>query len=149
MTLKRRKRTVISEQRAGGQATVELAIIFTFLALLLAGIADVARIYSEHLAVVHAAGVGARWLTLDPDVKSCSGYTTVQEPIVADLGSAVRADHILSIQTPVSIETPVGSNAFTVTKVMITYRHDFLFGLVQNVSDSFTGSATWAGSPTI
>src|SRR6476619_5310585 len=99
MILKRRKHTAISEKRAGGQATVELAIIFTFLALLLAGIADVARIYSEHLAVVHAASVGARWATLDKDYKACSGYTDVRTPVVQDLAQAVPPANIVSIVT--------------------------------------------------
>src|SRR4051812_49916631 len=122
MTLKRRKRTVISERRAGGQATVELAIVFTFLALLLAGIADVARIYSEHLAVVHAAAVGARWATLDKDYKACSGYTDVRTPVVQDLAQAVAPSHIISVVT----STTSNPAAY---RVDITYHHDYLFGL--------------------
>ena len=55
-----------------GQATVELALGMIFLVLLLVGVADVARIYSEHLAVVDAAGVAARWSTLAPTQKGCT-----------------------------------------------------------------------------
>jgi hypothetical protein len=113
--------------------------MFTFLALLLAGIADVARIYSEHLAVVHAAAVGARWVTLDPNYKDCSGYTAVETPVVEDLAPAVRSANILNIQT---IQ---GSSPSTV-RVEVTYRHDFLFGLIKGVPSQFTGGATMPGT---
>src|SRR5438552_10058938 len=48
-----------------GQATIELAIVALFILVpLLIGIADITRAYFEHLAVVDAANVGARWTTL-------------------------------------------------------------------------------------
>ncbi|MFL5734074.1 MAG: TadE family protein [Chloroflexia bacterium] len=142
MILKRAGVKRTSQPHARGQATVELALVFTFLALLLVGIADVARIYSEHLAVAHAAGVGARWMTLDPNVKACSGYTDVSQPVIADLNQAVQANHIVSIQTPVA------SSPYTMTTVRVTYRHDFLFGIIRDIPNTFTGSATMAGAPT-
>src|SRR4051794_10712008 len=138
MILKRRKRITIlhtSQQRAAGQATFELAIIITFLAAVLVGIVDVARIYSEHLAVVHAAGVGARWATLDKDYKACSGYTDVRTPVVQDLAQAVPPSHIISVVT----STTSNPAAY---RVDVTYHHDFLFGLVKNVSSDFTAGAT-------
>jgi Flp pilus assembly protein TadG len=141
MTLNKNKLSTRSNRRARGQATVELAIIVPFLALLLVGIADVARIYSEQLAVVHAAGVGARWLTLPEDYQPCSRYNNVTEAIVADLNQAVRTDDIV-------VQTSVVYSPYTVTSVKITYRHDFLFGLIKNVPTTFTGAATWAGGPT-
>src|SRR5436190_7650092 len=122
-----------------GQATVELAIVISFLALLLVGVADVARIYSEHLAVVHAAGVGARWLTLDPNYKACSGYTSFQTPVVEDLTSSVRSANI------VAINDWAGLNPAAV-RVDITYTHDYLFGLIQGVPSRFTGNATMPGT---
>lgn len=124
-----------------GQATVELALVISFLALLLVGIADVARIYSEHLAVVHAAGVGARWLTLDPNYKACSGYTAVGTPVIEDLSSSIQAANILTI-TDSAQGNPVA------VRVDITYRHDYLFGLVKGVPSVFTGGATMPGTIT-
>src|SRR5213076_1271577 len=102
MTPERLEEIARSQQRAvskSGQATVELALVGMLLVLLLAGIADVARIFSEHLAVVHAAGVGARWATLDKDYKACSGYTDVRTPVVQDLAQVVPASRILGIVT--------------------------------------------------
>src|SRR3954452_9252380 len=72
-----------------GQATVELALAATFLFLLLVGIADVARIFTEQQAVVHAAGIGARWMTVDPNGKACSGYPNVESVVREDIGNAV------------------------------------------------------------
>ena len=44
---------------------MELALVLVFVLIpLLIGIADIGRAYYEHLAVVHAADVGARWATL-------------------------------------------------------------------------------------
>src|SRR6187551_785815 len=84
------KRKGKSHPRLHGQATVELALAATFLLLLLVGIADVARIFTEQQAVVHAAGIGARWMTVDPNGKACSGYGSSVEAIVReDIGNAV------------------------------------------------------------
>src|SRR5205085_12300790 len=119
------KHTVQFQRRAAGQATVELAIIISFLTLVLVGIADVARIYSEHLAVVHAAGVGARWATLDKDYTACRGYTDVRTPVVQDLAQVVPASNIVSIITSTT-SNPAGF------RVDITYHHEFLFALITN-----------------
>jgi hypothetical protein len=123
---------------ARGQATVELALIFLFLALLLIGVADVARIYSEHLTVVQAAGVGARWYVLDPDHKGCSGYVDVEEVVRDAIGGAIPSGDIKDVQTVL-----VANGA----AVRVTYTHRYLFGLINNVPSEFTGQATMPGQP--
>src|SRR4051812_49358051 len=60
--------------RYKGQGTVELAIVALFILVpLLVGIADITRAYFEHLAVVDAANVGARWSTLNSNQQYCTG----------------------------------------------------------------------------
>lgn len=127
-----------------GQATVELALAVTFLFFLLIGIADVARIFTEQQAIVHAAGVGARWMTVDPNGKSCSGYGTTVDAIVReDIGNSVPQTNILSIVAT----TPTPPSAQMVS-VRVTYRHSYLFGLISNVPSVFTGQATMPGTDT-
>src|SRR5688500_6412991 len=84
----------VPTRTAPGQATVELAVVLTLLVLLLAGIADVARIFSEHLAVVNAAGVAARWSALEPTNKGCSypvPYSNETDVVLADLGAPLSS----------------------------------------------------------
>ncbi|MEO8286208.1 MAG: TadE/TadG family type IV pilus assembly protein [Chloroflexota bacterium] len=123
-----------------GQATVELALAAMFLVLLLVGVADVARIYSEHLSVVHAAGVAARWNTLDPNSKDCSHYPDSRAVVEADLTGILPPANILSVAT-----TSLGTDPSTI-KVTVIYRHDFLFGIIQGVPNNFTGAATMPGT---
>ena len=121
-----------------GQATIELALLISFLLLLLVGVADVARIYGGHLAVVHAAGVGARWTTLSPNQRDCSGYADVQAAVLDDLGGAVKDPTVVVLPTPAADPRHV--------RVEITYSHDFLFGMINNLPNSFTGGATMPGN---
>lgn len=125
--------------RKRGQATVELAFALILMSLLLVGVADVARIYSEHLAIVHAAGVGARWATLPSNQQGCSGYTNVPQPVLTALVDAVPTQNILAISTRVVVTEPRS------VRVEVTYRHEFFFGLIGNVPGEFTGGATYPG----
>ena len=119
-----------------GQATVELALVAMFLALLLVGVADVARIFSEHLDAVHAAGVAARWATLNPnDRPHDPPYDSVQHVVEADLHGALPG--------PTAICFDTGSDSLQVT---VTYNHNFLFGLIKDVPANFTTSATMPGT---
>src|SRR5687768_11566997 len=130
----------MTAKKTSGQSTVELALVITLLALLLAGVADVARIFSEHLAVVNAAGVAARWSVLEPTNKGCSypsPYSTETDVAVADLGPTLASQ-----VTGVSATT--GGSPSSVT-VHITYTHTYLFGLIRDLPISFTGSATMPG----
>src|SRR5436190_21933700 len=69
-----------------GQATIELAIVAIFILIpLLVGIADITRAYFEHLAVVDAANVGARWSTLNSNQQYCTGYGAVATVVAADM----------------------------------------------------------------
>ena len=124
-----------------GQATVETALVIVFLLLLLVGVADVARIYAGHLQVVHAAGVGARWATLTADQKACGDFlppATVESVTLAALNGAVRN------ATVVVLPMPSGDPASV--RVEVTYSHEFLFGIINNVPNSFTGGATQPGN---
>jgi Flp pilus assembly protein TadG len=123
-----------------GQSTVELAIVLMLLALLLVGIADVARIFSEHLSVVNAAGVAARWSVLEPTNKACSypsPYSNESDIALADLGPTLASQ-------VTGVVTSTNGSPSSVT-VHITYTHTYLFGLIRNVPLSFTGSATMPG----
>jgi hypothetical protein len=123
---------------------VELAVVLMLLVLLLAGIADVARIFSEHLAVVNAAGVAARWSALEPTNKGCTypvPYSNETDVVLADLGSPLASQ-----VTGVSVTA--GGDPSSVT-VNVTYTHTFVFGLIRNVPLSFTGSATMPGVITV
>ncbi len=128
-----------SIRRKRGQATVELALIVTLLVLLLVGVADVARIYGEQLAVVHAAGVGARWATLTPTQRSQS-YANVCRAVAADLSDDLPSGKTLTVVTSTQSDNRV--------KVTVTYPHDFLFGLFKpggmfvDLPSSYTTSAT-------
>jgi hypothetical protein len=127
-------------KRKRGQATVELALIVTLLVLLLVGVADVARIYGEQLAVVHAAGVGARWAALTPTQQARSGYADVCDAVRDDL-----RDDLASGKTLTIVAVQQSGNR---VKVTVTYPHDFLFGLFQpggmfvTLPSSYTTSAT-------
>lgn len=137
---------VTEHKKKRGQATVELALALLFLVLLLVGVADVARIYSEQLDAVHAAGVAARWKTLTGLQQYCSarapssaeGIATV---VARDLGQSLATE-----VTGITVETPVAAGAPAVT-VKVTYHHEFLFGIIQGVSGSFVGASTMPGVP--
>src|SRR5688500_1970171 len=124
-----------------GQATVEMALVVVFLMLLLVGVADVARIYAGHLSVVQAAGVGARWATLNANQKACSAFqspASVQSVTLAALNGAVRNATVVVLPAP-SAEPPF-------VRVEVTYSHEFLFGIINNVPNSFTAGATRPGN---
>src|SRR5438034_1313793 len=71
-----------------GQATIELVFLALFLLIpLLAGITDITRAYFEHVAVVHAANVSARWATLSSSEQYCSGYGSVEQVVADDLSN--------------------------------------------------------------
>lgn len=132
----------VNGKSKSGQATVEFAIVLALLMLLLIGVADVARIFSEHLAAVHAAGVGSRWLILDPDNRSCSSnndLSDLRNVVLADLDGAISATNVLSVTGTFA------SNPSTV-RVEVTYRHDYLFGLLSGLPGTFSGGATMPGT---
>jgi hypothetical protein len=110
------------KRSARGQATIEFALVLVFIILpLLLGIADIARIFYEHLAVTNAANVGARWGTLAVGYQQCSGYASVAEIVGADLIDVP----ITNIAVITSTERL--SSTFAV-KVIIDYDHSLLFG---------------------
>src|SRR5687767_9338271 len=124
-----------------GQATVEMALVVVFLMLLLVGVADVARIYAGHLSVVQAAGVGARWATLNANQKACSAFqspASVQSVTLAAINGAVRNATVVVLPTPATDPRSV--------RVEVTYSHQFLFGIINNVPNSFTAGATRPGT---
>ncbi len=121
-----------------GQATVELALIIVFLMLLLVGVADVARIYAGHLSVVQAAGVGARWATLTDNQRDCTGYTSAEEATLAALDGVVLNPTVVVLPTPATDPRSV--------RVQVNYTHDFLFGIITNVPNSFSTGATMPGN---
>lgn len=100
-----------------------------------------ARIFSEHLSVVNAAGLAARWSALDGGNKGCSypsPYTTESDVVAADLGASLNGQ-VTSVQV---VQAP---DPASVT-VRVTYRHAILFGLLTDMPVTFTGSATMPGS---
>src|SRR5687767_14961391 len=100
-----------------GQAAVELALLIPFLLLLIVGVADVARIFSEHLAVVNAAGSAARWSTLEGPNKGCSypsPYSIEADVVRAEVGPAL-ANQVTSVQ--------VTQSGGASTTVQVTYNH--------------------------
>jgi hypothetical protein len=112
-----------------GQATIEFVLVLFFLLVpLLIGLADVARAYSEHLAVVHAANLGARWATLSQDQQTCSGFGSLEDVVQSDLPAHLRdpSQHSIATATP----TVGGLQSVEVT---ITYKHTLLFGLAPSV----------------
>jgi hypothetical protein len=127
------------QKKVKGQATVELALIATFLVLLLVGVADVARIFSEQLSAVHSAGVGARWAVLPSSQQACSGFGSIPTVVVTDLRSDIPPANIVSVQTILS------SNPDAV-RVNVTYRHDFLFGIITGIPNTFSTGATMPGT---
>ncbi len=118
-----------------GQSTIEFALVFIFIFIpVLIGLADVARTYYEHLAVVNAAKVAARWAGLTPVQRCGTGYGSVDEVVRADLDDVPIG--IRGVQTPVITET-TGSRI----EVTVSYTHTLLFGLVGGRT-VFTGSAS-------
>ena len=128
-----------STPRVPGQATIELALVLIFLLIpLLIGLAEIVRAYHEHLAVVHAANVSARWATLTSSQQYCSGYQSVATAVAADLANVPV--QIKAVTTAVTQGTPGPLVAVTVA-----YSHTLFFGLVDS-SMVFTGSAAMPGT---
>lgn len=130
------------QKKLPGQATVELAVAAIFLVLLLVGVADVARIYSEHLSVVGASGVAARWSTLDPTNKACTypaPYANEAAVVAADLG----ANSVAELRPTVVVIQQSNPGA---VRINVTYRHTYLFGLLNDSSNSFTAGSTMPGT---
>src|SRR5437763_16427912 len=106
-----------------GQATVELVILAVFILIpLLAGIADITRAYFEHLAVVHAANVSARWATLSSSEQYCTGYGSVEQVVADDLRNVPA--QIKEVTTAVTESAP--SN---IVRVTVAYSHTLLFAV--------------------
>src|SRR5438045_8678814 len=104
-----------------GQATVELVILALFILIpLLAGIADITRAYFEHLAVVHAANVSARWATLSSSEQYCTGYGSVEQVVADDLRNVPV--QIKEVTTAVTESAPGN-----IVRVTVAYSHTLLF----------------------
>lgn len=122
-----------------GQATIELAIVAIFILVpLLVGIADITRAYFEHLAVVDAANVGARWTTLSATQQYCTGYGAVATVVASSLGDTPV--QIRSVSADVVQGTPG-----TMVQVTVSYSHTLIFGLV-DAAIVFTGSSAMPGT---
>jgi len=149
-----RRKARAAKTRAPGQATVELALIFSLLVLLVVGVADVARIYAGHLSVVHAAGVGARWATLTQAQRDQSAYADVRAVVVDDLGNSIPAAQLATMSV---VTEQIAVSPSPQVRVTVIYEHAYLFGALQNTSfmvglpTSFTARATMPGtcSPSI
>src|SRR5438270_739138 len=116
MSLRRKKLNGRQRRLTRGQSTVEFALVLVFLLIpLLVGLADVARIYWEQLAVVHAAEMGARWATLSPDQQANSGFCTLAGVVASDLASHI--DYEAPVAEPVSLGSGLAA------QVVITYHH--------------------------
>lgn len=85
--------------RDGGQATVELALVLPLVAMLALGLAQVAVIAAEQLAVLHAARDAARAASVDADAA----------------GAAHRAAHEATALRPLAVSTSVAGDLVTVT----------------------------------
>ena len=122
-----------------GQATVELVILALFVLIpLLAGIGDITRAYFEHLAVVHAANVSARWATLSSSEQYCSGYGSVEQVVADDLSN-------VPVQIKAVTTTVVQGAPGNTVQVTVTYSHTLLFG-VTDTQLVFKGSSTMPGT---
>lgn len=123
-----------------GQSTIELALIFVFVLLpLLVGVVEVARIFYEQLAVVNAAGVGARWSVLTSNQQYCAGSATVATVVAKDLANVpVRVTGVQATETT----TATGP----VVEVSVAYNHDLIFGIINaRPQVAFTGRAAMPG----
>ncbi len=141
-------------RRVRGQSTVEFALVMVFLLIpLLVGLIDVARVYSEQLAIVNAAKTGARWAVLSPDQQADSGFCTMQDVINADLGPS-GIQYVVITPTPTFTATPTPANqtptvmptptaTAPAVEVIIQYRHQLLLGA--GGTALFIGRATMPG----
>jgi Flp pilus assembly protein TadG len=127
-----------SEMRGRGQATVEFALVLIFLLVpLLLGVAEIARAYYEHMSVLNAANVAARWATLTGSQQYCSGY--------ASPASAVSAS-LLDVPVQVrSISTKVVTGTQgSMVSVSVAYSHTLFFGAVDSTM-VLTGTSSMPG----
>ncbi len=116
--------------RHAGDALIELALVLPFLCLLLLGVFDLGRMYSEQLAATAAARAGARAAVVTAD-NSCA--TGVRHVVIQELNGAITLNCPADIPDPVRDPTGTG----TVT-VVINYQHQLLFGLLQDLFHSST-----------
>ena len=129
----------LTRGRSRGQATVELAIVFVFLLLpVLIGIADLGRILSEQLAVVNAARVGARWVTLTGAQQNCTGYGAVATVVANDLANA----HVQVQSVTIAASAPTTG---PIVQINVAYSHRVLFGI--GGTANFQASAAMPGVP--
>lgn len=82
-----------------GQATVELALVLPLVALLALGVAQVAVVAAQQLAVLHAARDAARAASVDADAP----------------GAADRAAHEATALRPLAVSAAVAGDLVTVT----------------------------------
>jgi Flp pilus assembly protein TadG len=115
-------------------ALIELALVMPLLCLLLLGIFDLGRIYTEQVAVVAAAREGARaatYLTSD---------AAVRDVVVAEINGTVAI-------TPTSDVTITRDSIAQTIRVTVQYRHTILFGLFERWANG--GQITAVGRATM
>jgi Flp pilus assembly protein TadG len=114
---KRRREAAMAEREAHrGQATVELAMVFTVLVIVLLGAVQGAVVYNASLAVTQAAYEGARFAAVNPgytESQIATHVRSVASPTISDGDGANLSVTIDPTTTPRAFGTPV--------KVMVSY----------------------------
>lgn len=146
MSLRRKDTNGRLPRLVRGQATIEFALVMTLLLVpLLVGLADVARIYGEQLAVVNAAKVAARWVTLSPRQQACTEFDSVEDVVQKDLNPNPGRQRIQVEGINVNPEPDPPISDAPAVEVRITYKHTLLMGAGGSVI--FVGKATMLGTP--
>jgi hypothetical protein len=113
--------TAALRRRARGNALLELALVLPLLCLLLLGVFDLGRMYSEQVTVVAAAREGARAaMYIDDDAE-------VRAIVVTNIDGFVEVDPATDIQITRDL---VGTQTVSIG---VTYPHTLLFGLLGSV----------------
>jgi Flp pilus assembly protein TadG len=118
-TLRARVRT---GQRRKGQAVAELAILFPFIILLLAGLVDMGRTLHAYIVINNAAREGARYAMKDPD-----NLTVIRQYVQLE----AEGNGLNIALSDITVSYPSGNqDPGSPVRVEVTYRIATFFGSV-------------------
>ncbi len=145
----------LSESQERGSQLVELALVFVLLALLVAGVWDLGRMFRGYITIANAARDGARYAIRLPCLPSnaiqrAALKTAITNAVIAEAagsGITLTAANITITPDPVTTGCPTTSNRDV--RVTVTYPHTMWMGGITGLGDvtlSASARMKWFGN---
>ncbi len=147
------KRWPVDRER--GSQLVELALVFVLLALLVAGVWDLGRMFRSYITIANAARDGVRYAIRMPCLPSNATQraalkTAVTNAVIAEAagsGVTLTADNIIITPDPVDTGCPTTSSRDI--RITVTYPHTMWLSGITGLGDvtlSASARMQWFGN---